>query len=103
MLKEAIRDTNTSHVIVMGDFNTPLESRYFDGLQALGLRNAFTSAGRGWAETWGLGLPIVAIDQIWLGNGLAASFAAHGEWKGSDHRPVFARLAMREDVRRPSQ
>jgi hypothetical protein len=91
-LKEAIRDTETGRLIVMGDFNTPLESRFFDELKDLGLYNAFSVAGHGWSETWGWGLPIVAIDQIWLGSGLAVHQAAHGGWKGSDHRPVFAYL-----------
>jgi vancomycin resistance protein VanJ len=87
-LRDVIDQCGSADPIVLGDFNTPLESVYFRELERDGFSNAFLSAGNGFAETWGFGLPIVAIDQVWTKGTWRATHAEHESWKGSDHRPV---------------
>lgn len=77
-------------VIVVGDFNTPVDSRWLDNLRTLGFREAFRTAGRGYAPTWPVPAPVLALDQIW-GNGRVRFHAADRGWTQlSDHRPAFA-------------
>lgn len=52
-------------VLVVGDFNTPPDSVHYDHLRTR-FRNAYEAAGAGWAPTWPMPLPVLAIDQAWL-------------------------------------
>jgi endonuclease/exonuclease/phosphatase (EEP) superfamily protein YafD len=78
--------------ILVGDFNTPLESIYFDAY-----RSRYTSAldakGGGFRETWPIGLPLLSIDQAWVGSDWEI-LEARKIWRltGSDHAAIFIRL-----------
>ncbi len=77
--------------IVMGDFNTPPESRSFR--QAWGdWRNAFSLAGRGLGGTRLNGWIRARIDHILSNAGWAVEGSWVGEEVGSDHLPIFAEL-----------
>lgn len=52
--------------ILVGDFNTPLESALLDGYRKH-FTNALEAAGTGFKETWPLGLPLLSLDHLWLG------------------------------------
>lgn len=82
-------------VVVMGDFNTPPDSVWFQGLRPL-LTPAFESAGEGYAPTWPVPLPVLTLDQIWASGNVAVGLAEAGwSWR-SDHRPVIAELVVAE-------
>lgn len=55
-----------SDAILVGDFNTPLESALLEDYRAL-YTNAFEVAGSGFKETWPLGLPLLSLDHCWFG------------------------------------
>lgn len=55
-----------SDALLVGDFNTPLESVFFAPWRAR-YRNVFEACPSGLAETWPLGLPLLSLDQVWIG------------------------------------
>lgn len=55
---------SSERVIIMGDFNTPYDSVFFDGYKRR-LQNAFRRAGSGFSETWPYGIPLLQLDHIW--------------------------------------
>lgn len=78
-------------LILLGDFNTPAESVWFDGYRE-SFTNAFESVGRGWAATWPSPLPVLHVDHVWT-RGVTPVRAEHGWVRGFDHRPVIVDLA----------
>lgn len=57
------------NTVVLGDFNVPLESKHFDVIKA-NFKNAFTTKGNGFQETWFWGLPLLSLDHIWVSQDL---------------------------------
>ena len=78
-------------LIVMGDFNTPLDSTFFAPMRAR-LRDAFETAGYGYAKTWPMPLPVLDIDHIWVSHHFRIVHSEHRTSVLSDHRPVIADL-----------
>ncbi len=82
-----------SRVIVLGDFNTPPESRWYRGWSpALTLAN--DGPRRGFRETWAYGLPLLTLDQIWTGQGWEATWTEQARHH-SDHSRFKAILHRR--------
>lgn len=81
--------------LVMGDFNTPPESAWFDSLRSR-FRNAFEEAGTGYASTWPLPAPVLTLDQIWVDGGLEVEECRHEWTTRSDHRPVTCAVRVRQ-------
>lgn len=75
------------NVIVAGDFNTPRDSAHLRPLREH-FTNAFEAAGRGFIETWPFNLPLLSLDQVWLGAQLRATSCANRWTWISDHEPV---------------
>ena len=79
-------------LLLMGDFNTPSDSVHFDRIRE-SCDNAFEDAGTGYAVTWPVPLPIMALDQIWV-NKLVRSVRCELGWTwSSDHRPIILTIA----------
>jgi endonuclease/exonuclease/phosphatase (EEP) superfamily protein YafD len=81
--------------ILAGDFNTPLESVFFDAYRQ-SLIPALEVNHRGLRETWPLGLPLLSIDHVWLGHEWQV-LEARKIWRltGSDHAAIYVRLQRR--------
>lgn len=79
-------------LLVLGDFNTPPESAWFDAFRG-SFVNAFEAAGEGWAPTWPAkrAFPVLHLDQVWV-RGIAVKRTKHGWVAGFDHRPVLVDL-----------
>jgi endonuclease/exonuclease/phosphatase family metal-dependent hydrolase len=90
-LAEKVRALEARPLIVLGDFNTPRDSVHFAPLRRE-VVNAFEKAGFGLGDTWPMPLPVLSLDQIWCGRGLAPLFCEHYGTVRSDHRPVVADL-----------
>ncbi|KAB1070016.1 endonuclease/exonuclease/phosphatase family protein [Tamlana haliotis] len=58
-----------NRTIVLGDFNLPYESLYFDVIKEH-FNHWFSSKGKGFRETWPWGLPLLSIDHIWVSKDL---------------------------------
>jgi endonuclease/exonuclease/phosphatase family metal-dependent hydrolase len=59
-------------LVVMGDFNTPLDSVHFDSWKRR-LQHAFLTAGTGLPETWPVPLPVLALDHVWVSSDLTVT------------------------------
>ena len=76
--------------IVLGDFNTPPESKWYGSWYGA-LKLANNTPHRGFRETWCYGIPLLTLDQIWYGKGWEANWTEHSR-HGSDHSRVKAYL-----------
>jgi endonuclease/exonuclease/phosphatase (EEP) superfamily protein YafD len=91
-----IVDTYASPRIILGDFNTPGESIFFDELRRRGLRDAFEAGGRGAPETWPWPLPVLTLDHIWLSPELTPMSCRKVRTRRSDHLAVVTDISFRE-------
>jgi endonuclease/exonuclease/phosphatase (EEP) superfamily protein YafD len=80
--------------IVLGDFNTPPESRPYRQVWG-GWQNAFSLFGRGLGGTRRNGWIRVRIDHILANGDLKVTGAWLGEDLASDHLPIVASLRIR--------
>lgn len=95
-LAEALAQSqDRSDAIIVGDFNTPLESAMLDGYRAR-FENALEVGGTGFRETWPMGLPLLSIDHVWIGKDWEV-IEAKKIWclTGSDHAAILVRLRRR--------
>ena len=80
-----------ARTILVGDFNTPLDSAYIAPLRKE-MTNAFEASGSGCAATWPMPLPVLSLDQVWTTPSLRPVRCEHfGSWR-SDHRAVVAEI-----------
>jgi vancomycin resistance protein VanJ len=88
-------------LIVAGDLNAPETSPVIRTLLDRGLRDAFSSAGRGYGYTHGhstmLSISFLRIDHILVSPDIGVVDAFAGGKDGSEHRPVIADLLLERD------
>lgn len=88
-------------VIVAGDLNAPEGSPVVGALIDAGLRDAFSSAGKGYGYTQGHslrpGISFLRIDHILVSRTLGVIDCFVGSKDGSEHRPVIADLLLERD------
>ncbi|HEX6748270.1 MAG TPA: endonuclease/exonuclease/phosphatase family protein [Longimicrobium sp.] len=95
-LARAWVDGGTAPRLVVGDFNTPVESRIFQEHWS-GLTDAWEAAGRGFGWTKDNGWIRVRIDHVLMGRGWRARrISTSPDAAGSDHHPVIADLQLLE-------
>ena len=86
-------NAGTHPAIVLGDFNTPVESRIFQ--QSWGdLTDAFSRVGFGYGMTKNNGWIRVRIDHVLAGSGWYPDRATVGRDLGSDHLPLIVDLTL---------
>jgi endonuclease/exonuclease/phosphatase (EEP) superfamily protein YafD len=74
--------------LVVGDFNTPPTSAWFDDWRDEWTR-AWDSVGIGYQPTWPQPLPVLTLDHVW-GNRWIRFHRCAGGWSNcSDHRPIL--------------
>jgi len=94
----AVLRTSAHPLVVVGDLNAPDASATIRALVAIGLRDAFATAGRGWGHTYGHTLrprfSFLRIDHILVSDEVEVVRAFVGGKAASDHRPVVADLRL---------
>jgi endonuclease/exonuclease/phosphatase family metal-dependent hydrolase len=93
----ALKATAGENSVVLGDFNATLDHAPMRELLSAGLVDSHAELGSGWAPTWpadGVLPPVVQLDHVLHGHGLAAVSTSEHTLPGSDHRLVFAELAL---------
>ncbi|MET8176635.1 endonuclease/exonuclease/phosphatase family protein [Streptomyces clavifer] len=84
--------------VFLGDFNATLDHTPMRALLAAGLTDTHAELGRGWAPTWPVGTgivpPLVQLDHVLHGPGLAGVSVRERTLAGTDHRAVIAVLAV---------
>lgn len=96
LLVRAADETPETPVIIVGDFNTTPNSEIYARIRE-DYRDAWDQVGRGFGFTFGLAgfnLPLARIDYVFHNQHLRVLSADTGAYGGSDHRPVWASLAM---------
>lgn len=88
-------------VVVSGDFNFTQDTAPFKWLTKVGLTETHQLAGQGRGSTWPVisfyrWVPGLRLDRIFVGPALTAVESRTGQGRGSDHRPVIARIGLRE-------
>lgn len=73
--------------IILGDFNTPPESRWFRPWREQGFTLANDGPRHGFRETWAYGMPLLTLDHVWLGSAWQAADCRQSR-HGSDHAKV---------------
>lgn len=95
IVAEALRGTREP-VILAGDLNAPESSMVVQSLLGTGLRDAFSSAARGYGYTHGHslrpGISFLRIDHILVSPQLGVAAVEVGGKIASEHRPVIADL-----------
>jgi len=86
-------------LVVAGDLNAPESSPVLLTLLAVGLRDAFSSAGRGYGYTHGHslrnGFDLLRIDHVLVSPDIGVTHCFVGQADASEHRPVIADLVLR--------
>jgi len=95
-LAELVESLSDQPVIVVGDFNTPDDSVWFEPLRK-NCRPAFREHGRGYAATWPVPVPVLTLDQVWINSEVTVSRCEHGWSMVSDHRPVLTEFVTGRD------
>lgn len=90
-LSRLIRAHAHENLIVMGDFNTPLDSVLFESFRQH-LTHAFEHGGLGFPETWPVPMPVLAIDHIWVSKNIRVVSCKLNWSRLSDHRAVVANI-----------
>ncbi|HEX6342632.1 endonuclease/exonuclease/phosphatase family protein [Umezawaea sp.] len=93
----ALRASAGEDSVLLGDFNATLDHALMRDLLSAGLVDAHAELGNGWAPTWPADSvlpPVVQLDHVLHGRGLAAVRTDERTLPGSDHRLVFAELAL---------
>jgi len=92
-------------VVLVGDFNATLDHKPMRDLEGRGFADAADLANSGWQPTWpsaeefsvlGFSVPsMLAIDHVLVTQELIAADTASVTIQGTDHRALFATLALR--------
>jgi len=96
--RAAVLRTSAHPLVLGGDLNAPDASATMQALFAIGLRDAFATAGRGWGHTYGHRMrprfSFLRIDHVLVSDDVEVVRAFTGGKDASDHRPVIADLRL---------
>ncbi len=87
---------NDRPLMIIGDFNTPDDSVHLRPLHNH-CRNIFRENGTGYAATWPMPVPVLALDQVWVNPHVNASKCEHLWSIYSDHRPTITNISLRRE------
>ena len=79
--------------VIMGDFNTPIESVFLEPLRDNYL-NTIEQGGRGFDCTWPVPCPVLTIDQMWVNQSWKVQSSQLGWTWVSDHRPIVSEISL---------
>jgi vancomycin resistance protein VanJ len=86
-LADVLEPLRSEPLLVVGDFNTPSDSVYFDPIRRE-FHSAFETAGMGYAASWPMPVPLLAIDQVWSTDSVPIRSCHLSGSLASDHRLV---------------
>ena len=86
-LHDVLEPLRGEPLLVMGDFNTPSDSVFFDPIRER-FHSAFETAGIGFAGSWPMPIPVLALDQVWSTDAVPIKSCHLSGTSASDHRMV---------------
>ena len=93
ILKTAGSDPAT---VVVGDFNTPVESMHFDPWRKRFSHGA-TEGGISYRETWPWFAPVLCIDHLWFSKDFSVASARRKNFFCSDHSMVIVEVGFMKE------
>ena len=97
-IDQQVRARGTAGLLVVGDFNSTWGNKGFRGILADGLTDGAAARGKPFDMTWSQMEhplpPVVRIDHVVTGSGLAVTQIRSGPGPGSDHRDLSATIAI---------
>ncbi len=90
----AVATARGRNTLVLGDFNTPVESVWFDSWRDAGLHHASEGHRAGFRETWPRPWPVLSIDHIWSSPELPPAQTTRLFMQSSDHLAVLTALEI---------
>jgi len=98
-ISHLVRVHGPNRLLVVGDFNATWGNKGFRAILDAGLTDAAAARGHALAMTWSqikpVVPPLVRIDHVLTGTGIAVAAIATGDGPGSDHRDTTATVAIR--------
>ena len=98
LIDEQLRARGADGLLVAGDFNSTWGTKGFRSILDAGLTDGAAARGEPFAMTWSQMMavvpPMVRIDHILTGQGVAVTKIATGVGVGSDHRDLLATVAV---------
>jgi endonuclease/exonuclease/phosphatase family metal-dependent hydrolase len=79
--------------LVLGDFNTPGDSVWFEGLRK-DYSEALEESGTGLLATWPVPVPVLGLDHIWVSKDLVPLCSGKRSGWLSDHAQVWSELSF---------
>ncbi len=93
-----LRARGTTNLLMVGDFNATWNNRGFRGILDAGVTDGAAARGKAFDMTWSqtkLFLPpLVRIDHVLTGSGVAVTQIRTDKGPGSDHRDIIATVAI---------
>ncbi|MFV9551720.1 endonuclease/exonuclease/phosphatase family protein [Algibacter sp. PT7-4] len=77
----------TTNTVVLGDFNTPMESRFLNNIE-VDFNQVLNEKGTGFRETWFWNLPLLSLDHIWVSKDMQILNAEKLSTLKSDHSMI---------------
>lgn len=99
-LGKFLEERRNEPTVLVGDLNTPDDS-VWTGLCRKWGRPAFRSHGRGYAPTWPLPCPVLALDQAWVTDRVEVQSCTLGWSPLSDHRWIQLKIRPRTAPQQP--
>jgi endonuclease/exonuclease/phosphatase family metal-dependent hydrolase len=99
IFSDAMAEDKKSSLIMMGDFNTPYDSLWFEAYKKQ-FKNAFAESGKGFMESWPLPLCLLTIDHIWCGRNLKPVNAKLLNNSISDHKIAVSGFHIKENLKK---
>lgn len=98
LIGRLLRARGPKGLLIVGDFNATWGNRGFRGILDAGVADGAAARGRAFDMTWSQIMPIlpplVRIDHVLTGPGLAVVQIRTGDGPGSDHRDLIATVAF---------
>ena len=98
-----LRSVRPRPLLVVGDFNATWSNRGFRAILSTGLTDAAAARGEDFAMTWSQLTfplpPLIRIDHVLSGPGVVVTSIRTATGPGSDHRDLFATVAVLDDTR----
>jgi endonuclease/exonuclease/phosphatase (EEP) superfamily protein YafD len=99
LVDRRLRARGPSRLLMVGDFNATWGSRGFRAILDAGMTDAGAARGKWFDMTWSQLEhplpPLVRIDHVLTGSGVAVTAIRTGPGPGSDHRDLLAQVAVR--------
>ena len=94
LISEVREETEASHIILAGDFNTPGRMYSLSPLERLPLADVWPESGRNWGANMTAQFPVSRIDQCWISSGLVPTKSGVILGEPSDHRALLVDLLV---------